>query len=139
MTFQEKIQDAINTFVAEAKSNVESTKEQVSATYTEVVTAAKEELELQKTAVSTYKERIQALVAKDFNKDVIVEDVKGEVEFFGNEFKSTFNRNVERFKSIFAPKAEEVKETVKKATKKASKKAATATEEVKAQATETAE
>jgi gas vesicle protein len=138
MTFQEKIQDAVNTLVAEAKSNVETTKEQVTSTYNEVVAAAKEEIELQKTAVSTYKERIQALVSKDFNKDVIVEDVKGEVAFFGNEFKSTLNRNVERFKNIFAPKAEEVKETVKKATKKATKKAAAA-EETTATTTETAE
>lgn len=139
MTFQEKVQDAINTFVAEAKQNVEATKETVSSTYTEVVTAAKEEIELQKTAVSTYKERIQALVAKDFNKDIIVDDVKGEVAFFSNEIKSTLTRNVERFKNIFNPKVEEVKETVKKTAKKATKKAEAVVEEVKEKASEAAE
>lgn len=115
MTFQEKIQDAVNTFVAEAKQNVETTKEQVTTTLNGVVSAAKEEIELQKTTLPTYKERIQGLIKKDFNKDTIKEDLKGEFEYFGNEIKSTVDRNIERFKNIFSaatpPAAAEVKVT----------------------------
>jgi chaperonin cofactor prefoldin len=102
MTFQEKIQDAVNTFVSETKQNVETTKEQVTSALNEVVSAAKEEIELQKTTLPTYKERIQSLVKKDFNKETIKEDLKGELEYFGNELKSTVDRNIERFKNIFS-------------------------------------
>jgi|GEM_PF-3649878 len=116
MKLQEKIQGAINTFVVDAKQNVENAKEQVTSAYTEVVAATKEELELQKAAFATYKERITALTNKGFNKDAIVEDVKGEVAFFGNEIKTSVDRNINRFKNIFAPKAEEVKETVEAVT-----------------------
>ena len=116
MKLQEKIQGAINTFVVDAKQNVENAKEQVTSAYTEVVAATKEELELQKAAFATYKERIAALTNKGFNKDAIVEDVKGEVAFFGNEIKTSVDRNINRFKNIFAPKAEEVKETVEAVT-----------------------
>lgn len=116
MKLQEKIQGAINTFVIDAKQNVESAKEQVTSAYTEVVAATKEELELQKVAFATYKERIAALTSKGFNKDAIVEDVKGEVAFFGNEIKTSVDRNISRFKNIFAPKAEEVKEAVEAVT-----------------------
>jgi uncharacterized coiled-coil protein SlyX len=104
MTFQEKIQDAVNTFVSETKQNVETTKEQVSKAINEVVSAAKEEIEIQKSTFPTYKERIQALIQKDFNKETISADLKGEFEFFGNEFRSTFKRNVDRFKNIFSQK-----------------------------------
>ena len=116
MKLQEKIQGAINTFVVDAKQNVENAKEQVTSAYTEVVAATKEELELQKAAFATYKERIAALTNKGFNKDAIVKDVKGEVAFFGNEIKTSVDRNINRFKNIFAPKAEEVKETVEAVT-----------------------
>jgi chaperonin cofactor prefoldin len=104
MTFQEKIQDAVNSFVSETKQNVETTKEQVSTAINEVVSAAKEEIEIQKSTFPTYKERIQALIKKDFNKETISADLKGEFEFFGNEFKSTIERNAERFKNIFSKK-----------------------------------
>jgi chaperonin cofactor prefoldin len=113
MTFQEKIQDAVNTFVAEAKQNVETTKEQVTTTLNEVVSAAKEEIELQKTSLPTYKERIQGLIKKDFNKDTIKEDLKGEFEYFGNEIKSTVDRNIERFKNIFSASTPEAATEVK--------------------------
>lgn len=121
MTFQEKIQDAVNTFVSEAKQNIEATKTQVTDTYEQVVTAAKEEIEIQKTAFGSYKERIQTKLQKNFDKDSLVSDVKEEVEFFSNEFKTVFDRNKGRFETIFSKKVEEVKETAKKATKKAKK------------------
>ena len=130
MTFQEKIQDAVKTFVNEAKQNIETTKTQVTETYDQVVVAAKEEIEIQKNSLGTYKERIQTKLKKNFDKDTLVADVKEEVEFFSNEFKTVFDRNADRFKNIFGNKIEEVKETAKKATKKATKKAAAVKEEV---------
>ena len=130
MTFQEKIQDAVKTFVNEAKQNIETTKTQVTETYDQVVVAAKEEIEIQKNSLGTYQERIQSKLKKNFDKDTIVADVKEEVEFFSNEFKTVFDRNADRFKNIFGNKIEEVKETAKKATKKATKKAAAVKEEV---------
>lgn len=130
MTFQEKIQDAVKTFVNEAKQNIETTKTQVTETYDQVVVAAKEEIEIQKNSLGTYQERIQSKLKKNFDKDTIVADVKEEVEFFSNEFKTVLERNTDRFKNIFGSKIEEVKETAKKATKKASKKAAAVAPEV---------
>lgn len=130
MTFQEKIQDAVKTFVNEAKQNIETTKTQVTETYDQVVVAAKEEIEIQKNSLGTYKERIQTKLKKNFDKDTLVSDVKEEVEFFSNEFKTIFDRNADRFKNIFGTKIEEVKETAKKATKKASKKASAVVTEV---------
>lgn len=114
MKFQEKLQGTINTIVGGAKQNVEVAKEQVNSAITEVVAAAKEEVELQKTAFVSYQERFAALKAKGFNKNEIVEDVKGEVAFFGNEIATSFNRNVEKLKSIVAPKIEELKGAAKK-------------------------
>lgn len=130
MTFQEKIQDAVKTFVNEAKQNIETTKTQVTETYGQVVVAAKEEIEIQKNSLGTYQERIQSKLKKNFDKDTLVADVKEEVEFFSNEFKTVLERNTDRFKNIFGSKIEEVKETAKKATKKASKKAAAVASEV---------
>lgn len=113
MKLQEKLQGTINTFVGDAKQNVEIAKGQVNGVITEVVAAAKEEVELQKTAFVSYQERFAALKTKGFNKNEIVNDVKGEVAFFGNEIASTLNRNVEKFKSIVAPKIEEFKTATK--------------------------
>lgn len=127
MKFQEKLQGTINTLVGDAKQNVEIAKEQVNGVITEVVAAAMEEVNLQKSALVSYQERFAALKAKGFKKDEIVNDVKGEVAFFGNELATSFNRNVEKIKSIVAPKIAEFK---------SAKKSATVVEEVK---TETAE
>lgn len=116
MKLQDKLQGTINTIVGDAKQNVEIAKDQLNGVISEVVVAAKEEVELQKTAFVSYQERFAALKAKGFKKDEIVNDVKGEVAFFGNEIASTFNRNVEKFKSIVAPKVAEFKSATKKAT-----------------------
>lgn len=129
MKIQEKIQGTINTLVGDAKQNVEIAKEQVSGVITEVVAAAKEEVELQKTAFVSYQERFASLKAKGFQKDEIVNDVKGEVAFFGNEIATSFNRNVEKIKSIVAPKIAEFKGAAKNA-------AETVVEEVKSEVAE---
>lgn len=110
-----KLQDTINSILGEVKQNVEVAKEQLTATISEVKVAAQEEVEAQKNALSTYKERFNSLKAKGFNKNEILEDVKGEVAFFGNELSSVLNRNVDKFKSIVAPKIESLKNASKKA------------------------
>ncbi|MCZ2392369.1 MAG: hypothetical protein LC105_00725 [Chitinophagales bacterium] len=126
-----KLQDTINSIVEDVKQNVEVAKEQLTATISEVKVAAQEEAEAQKNAFNSYKERFNSLKAKGFNKNEILEDVKGEISFFGNELSSVLNRNVDRFKSIVAPKIENLKN--------ASKKAAQTVEEVVESKVETAE
>lgn len=148
MKIQDKLQGTINTIVGDVQQNVEVAKVQATAAYSEIVSAAKEEIELQKKSFGSYKERFEALKAKGFNKSEVVEDVKGEVAFFSNELVSTVNRNFNTLKSIVAPKLVEVKNSVvksandttaevKKATKAAKsevkkevKKATKATKEV---------
>ena len=133
MKIQEKLQGTINTIVGDVQQNVEVAKGQATAAYSEIVSAAKEEIELQKNSFNTYKERFEALKAKGFNKSEVVEDVKGEVAFFSNELVSTVNRNFSTLKSIVAPKFEEVKKSVVKATKGTSAKAEKAATAVKSE------
>lgn len=114
MKIQEKLQGTINTIVGDVQQNVEVAKVQATAAYSEIVSAAKEEIEVQKLSLDTYKERYEALKAKGFNKNEVVEDVKGEVAFFSNELVSILNRNFDRLKSIVTPKFKEVKDSVSK-------------------------
>ena len=114
MKIQEKLQGTINTIVGDVQQNVEVAKGQATAAYSEIVSAAKEEIELQKNSFNTYKERFEALKAKGFNKSEVVEDVKSEVAFFSNELVSTVNRNFNTLKSIVAPKLVNVKNSVAK-------------------------
>lgn len=123
MKIQEKLQGTINTIVGDVQQNVEVVKTQATAAYSEIVSAAKEEIELQKLSFDTYKERFEALKTKGFNKNEVVEDVKSEVAFFSNELVSTVNRSFSSLKTIVSPKFAEVKKSVVKTAKETSTEA----------------
>ncbi len=129
MTFQEKIQDAVNSLVEETKVNFEKTREQVVDSYNKAVAELKDEFETQKVSFSSYKER---LTGKNFEVKNLPNAVKEEVEFFSNEFKSVLSRNVDRAKKVMSAPVEEVKATVEKVKKSTTKKAEKVADKVEA-------
>ncbi len=118
MKIQEKVQNTINVIVGEAKSNFDVVKEQISNTVAEVSAAAKEEMEMQKTAFAAYKERVNTLREKGFKREEVLNSIKEEATFYGNEVTVAFNRNIEKVKSIVSPRISTVMETVKETTDK---------------------
>lgn len=129
MTFQEKIQDAVNSLVEETKVNYEKTREQVVDSYNKAVAELKDEYEAQKVSFSSYKER---LTNKNFEVKNLPNAVKEEVEFFSNELKTVVNRNVERAKKVMSTPVADVKATVEKVKKTATKKVEKVADKVEA-------
>jgi len=129
MTFQEKIQDAVNSLVEETKVNYEKTREQVVDSYNKAVAELKDEYEAQKVSFSSYKER---LTNKNFEVKNLPNAVKEEVEFFSNELKTVVNRNVERAKKVMSAPVADVKATVEKVKKTATKKVEKVADKVEA-------
>ena len=132
MEFTQKFKEAVDTLTAETKSNVTELRYNVENTVKNVVSEAKEEVEIQRNFKQTA-ERIQAKLKGPFTVEKVQADVKEEANIFVAELKTSFNRNADRVKGIFtdvAEKSEKVADEVKKEVKKA-----TATVKSKAKAT----
>jgi hypothetical protein len=133
MEFTQKFKEAVETLSAETKSNVTELRYNVENTVKNVVSEAKEEVEIQKNYFKQTAERIQAKLKGPFTVEKVQADVKEEANIFVAELKTSFNRNADRVKGIFtevAEKSEKVADEVKKEVKKA-----TATVKSKAKAT----
>lgn len=130
MEFTQKFKEAVDSLTAETKANVTELKYNVENTYKNVVSEAKEEVELQKNHFKTTSERIQAKLKGPFTAEKIQADLKEEANILVADLKTTFNRNADRVKGIFNSasekfenQVEEVKAEVKKATSKSKAKA----------------
>lgn len=128
MEFTQKFKEAVDSFTAETKANVTELRYNVENTVKNVVSEAKEEVELQKTHLKSTSERIQEKLKGPFTFEKVQADVKEEANILVADLKTTFNRNADRVKGIFndaSAKVEhqvnEVKAEVKKATSKAKK------------------
>ena len=133
MEFTQKIKETVDTFSAETKTNVTELRYNVENTVKNVVSEAKEEVEIQRNYFKQTAERIQAKLKGPFTVEKVQADVKEEANIFVAELKTSFNRNADRVKGIFtdvAEKSEKVADEVKKEVKKA-----TATVKSKAKAT----
>jgi hypothetical protein len=122
MEFTQKIKEAVDTLTAETKSNVTELRYNVENTVKNVVSEAKEEVEIQKNYFIQTSERIQAKLKGPFTMEKIQADVKEEADIFFAELKTSYNRNADRVKGIFtevAEKSEKVASEVKKEVKKA--------------------
>lgn len=128
MEFTQKFKEAVDSFTAETKANVTELRYNVENTVKNVVSEAKEEVELQKNHFKSTSERIQAKLKGPFTLEKVQADVKEEANILVADLKTTFNRNAERVKGIFndasakvEKQVEEVKAEVKKATAKSKK------------------
>lgn len=126
MEFTQKFKEAVDSFTAETKANVTELKYNVENTYKNVISEAKEEVELQKNHFKSTSERIQEKLKGPFTLEKIQADLKEEANFLVADLKTTFNRNADRVKNLFndasskiETQVKEVKAEVKKATKKA--------------------
>ena len=113
MKIQARLQNTLGAIVDGAKENFYVAKNEITNVANEVAAAAKEEVEMQKAFINSYKERYATLKEKGFKKDEILNDVKGEATFLGNEVAAVFNRNVDKIKTIVSPKIEVIAGTAK--------------------------
>ena len=101
MEFTEKFKDAVDTFVAEAKTNLNELKYTVESTYKNAVSEAKDELEVQKNFLKSTSERIQEKLKGPFTVEKVKADVQEEGKILVSDVKNTYNRNIERVKNLF--------------------------------------
>jgi hypothetical protein len=123
MEFTEKFKEATDTFVAEAKTNLNELKYTVESTLKNAASEAQDEIEIQKNFIKSTAERIQEKLKGPFTVEKIKADVEEEGKILVADVKTTFNRNAERVRNVFRTaesKVEAVKNEVKK-TAKASK------------------
>lgn len=113
MKIQARLQNTLGVIIDGAKENFNVAKVEISNVATEVSAAAKEEIGAQKAFFNAYKERYSTLKEKGFKRDEILNDVKGEASFLGNEVAAVFNRNVDKIKSIVTPKINVIADTAK--------------------------
>ena len=139
MEFTQKLKEAVDTFSAETKANVTELRYNVENTVKNVVSEAKEEVELQKNHFKSTSERIQEKLKRPFTLEKIQADVKEEATILVADLKTTFNRNADRVKGLFSDSsakfertANEVKTEVKKATSTVKTAATKAKSKVKA-------
>ncbi|MCO5248421.1 MAG: hypothetical protein M9887_05680 [Chitinophagales bacterium] len=131
MKIQEKLQASVNEIVKNAQEGFSTVKDQFNGVAQELTEAGKKELNAQKEAFEGYKERFNTLKDKGLNRAEIINTLKEESSFFGNEVTTTIRRNVNTLKSILNPKVSEVKNTFAKFTSKAEKAGKEATKNVK--------
>jgi len=139
MEFTQKIKETVDTLSAETKTNVTELRYNVENTFKSVVSEIKEEVELQKNHFKATSERIQEKLKGPFTLEKVQADVKEEATILVADLKTTFNRNADRAKSIFADSsakfektAKEVKSEVKNATSTVKKAATKAKSKVEA-------
>ena len=101
MEFTQKFKEAVDTLTAETKSNVTELRYNVENTVKNVVSEAKEEVEIQRNYFKQTAERIQAKLKGPFTVEKVQADVKEEANIFVAELKTSFNRNADRVKGIF--------------------------------------
>jgi hypothetical protein len=133
MEFTQKFKEAVDSFAAETKANVTELRYNAENTLKNVVSEAKEEVELQKNHLKSTSERIQSKLKGPFTFEKVQADVKEEANILIADLKTTFNRNADRVKGLFNDasakienQVKEVKSEVKKATSKAKSKVETA-------------
>ena len=133
MEFTEKFKEAANTFVSEAKTNLNEIRYTVESTLKNAVSEAQDEIEVQKTFIKSTAERIQGKLQGPFTVEKIKADVEEEGKILVADVKTTLTRNSDRLKNLFQTaetKVEAVKEEIKKSAKatkaKATKKEAVA-------------
>ncbi len=126
MEFTEKFKDAVDTFVAEAKTNLNELKYTVESTYKNAVSEAKDEMEIQKNFLKSTSERIQEKLKGPFTADKVKSDIQEEGKILVADVKTAYNRNAERVKNVLKTaetKVEAVKNEVKKTAKTSKAKA----------------
>lgn len=126
MEFTEKFKEAANTFVSEAKTNLNEIKYTVESTLKNAVSEAQDEIEVQKSFIKSTAERIQGKLQGPFTAEKIKADVEEEGKILVADVKTTFNRNADRLKNLFQTaetKVEAVKEEIKKTAKSGKAKA----------------
>jgi hypothetical protein len=120
MEFTEKFKEAVDTFVSEAKTNLNELKYTVESLSKNAVSEAKDELEVQKTFLKSTSERIQEKLKGPFTTERVKSDLQEEGKILVADVKTTYTRNAERVKNLFKTaesKVEAVAGEVKKTAK----------------------
>lgn len=99
MEVLDQVKEKVDTIVTEVKGNVSGVQTKAEEQYNKFIENYKVAIEKlkgeyahQTTTLKGYQERLATKASKHFNAAEIKADIKEEVEFFTNEFKSGFER-----------------------------------------------